>query len=597
MIRLLILIAIIFAFAFGFAWLADLPGDITIIWLDEQIDVNPSVAVVAVLIAVVVLLIVVSVLRTIIKSPDSLRRFFGRRRRDKGYEALSSALIALGSGDSAAAKRYARDAGKQLRGAPVTQFLEAQVAQQEDRADDARNIYQTLTLDDRTKLLGLHGLFLEARQQGEAEVAKHYAEQAVEIAPHLPWAGQALFELQCAERDWEAALKTLERNQHSKLVDRKAGRRLRAVLLTARAGELEDSEPEQARKLALEAHGLAPELVPASVIAGRVLARLGDVRKAAKVLETTWKKETHPEIAESYAYVRPGDSVKDRLQRIEDLAKMRANHPEGSMALARVAIDAQEWEIARDALKRVFRSGPTREACLLMSELEEAEHGDRGRVREWLARAVRAPRDPAWTADGVVSEEWAPISPVTGRLDAFEWKVPVEDLDEEPSPVIEDAMLDTLPPPPPAPPLSPIAEPETVEAAEEVDVIDIEESPVPADSKAETEPAEQKSKTGGTESKQPGGEKDSADPVAVEPAQTVAADAAETTAGTDGAEPIETPPAPAEAIPVDGTEADSDVKPNGHDLPAEFPLRSRPDDPGPKPKAEPEEKKRFSLFS
>ena len=35
-----------------------------------------------------------------------------------------------------------------------------------------------------------------------------------------------------------------------------------------------------------------------------------------------------------------------------------------------------------------------------MSEVEEAEHGDRGRVREWLARAVHAPRDPAWTADG-----------------------------------------------------------------------------------------------------------------------------------------------------------------------------------------------------
>lgn len=596
MIRLLILIAIIFAFAFGFAWLADLPGDITIIWLDEQIDVNPSVAVVALLIAIVVLLIVVSVLRRIIKSPDSLRRFFGRRRRDKGYEALSSALIALGSGDSTAAKRYARDAGKQLRGAPVTQFLEAQVAQQEDRADDARNIYQTLTLDDRTKLLGLHGLFLEARQQGEAEVAKHYAEQAVEVAPHLPWAGQALFELQCAERDWDAALKTLERNQHSKLVDRKAGRRLRAVLLTARAGELEDSEPEQARKLALEAHGLAPELVPASVIAGRVLARLGDVRKAAKVLETTWKKETHPEIAESYAYVRPGDSVKDRLQRIEDLAKMRANHPEGSMALAKVAIDAREWEIARDALKRVFRSGPTREACLLMSELEEAEHGDRGRVREWLARAVRAPRDPAWTADGVVSEEWAPISPVTGRLDAFEWKVPVENLVDEPSPVIEEAMLDTLPPPPP-PPVVPIAEPEPVEAAEEVDVVDVEENLVSTDPKAEAAPEAQKSKAGEAETREPEGEKDPVDPGAAEPAKTVAADAVETPGDTVGSKPIETPPAPAEAIPVNGTEAETDAKPNGHDLPAEFPLRSRPDDPGPKPKAEPEEKKRFSLFS
>jgi HemY protein len=31
-------------------------------------------------------------------------------------------------------------------------------------------------------------------------------------------------------------------------------------------------------------------------------------------------------------------------------------------------------------------------------------------------------------ADGVVSERWAPVSPVTGRLDAFEWRAPAERL-------------------------------------------------------------------------------------------------------------------------------------------------------------------------
>ena len=46
------------------------------------------------------------------------------------------------------------------------------------------------------------------------------------------------------------------------------------------------------------------------------------------------------------------------------------------------------------------------------------------RVRDWLARAVRAPRDPQWVADGFTAASWAPISPVTGRLDAFEWRVP-----------------------------------------------------------------------------------------------------------------------------------------------------------------------------
>jgi HemY protein len=38
---------------------------------------------------------------------------------------------------------------------------------------------------------------------------------------------------------------------------------------------------------------------------------------------------------------------------------------------------------------------------------------------------VNAASDPAWTADGYVSDHWLPASPVTGRIDAFEWRVPL----------------------------------------------------------------------------------------------------------------------------------------------------------------------------
>src|SRR5262249_53765266 len=58
--------------------------------------------------------------------------------------------------------------------------------------------------------------------------------------------------------------------------------------------------------------------------------------------------------------------------------------------------------------------------------------GDEGRAREWMARALNARRDPAWTADAFVSDHWLPISPVSGRLDAFEWKDPLAGEDHGP---------------------------------------------------------------------------------------------------------------------------------------------------------------------
>src|SRR5262249_51911058 len=59
------------------------------------------------------------------------------------------------------------------------------------------------------------------------------------------------------------------------------------------------------------------------------------------------------------------------------------------------------------------------------------------------ARAVNAARDSAWTADGVVSDRWAPVSPVTGALDAFRWRVPVEAIDQ-PAGALLSAKLGAL---------------------------------------------------------------------------------------------------------------------------------------------------------
>ena len=106
------------------------------------------------------------------------------------------------------------------------------------------------------------------------------------------------------------------------------------------------------------------------------------------------------------------------------MAKKVPGHVEGALATARAALHAQEFAKARAALAAYLQT-PTKRIALLMAELERAEKNDEGRAREWVARALNAAPDPAWTADGYVSDRWLPASPVTGRLDAFEWRVPL----------------------------------------------------------------------------------------------------------------------------------------------------------------------------
>ena len=237
---------------------------------------------------------------------------------------------------------------------------------------------------------------------------------------------KSTLEEKAARGDWDGALKLIDAQAATRQIDRDAANRRRAVLLTAKAEDLFDSDPAAAKAAAVEANRLRPEFVPAAVAAARVLFKQDDIRKGAKILEAAWKAEPHPEIAELYTHARHGDAVHDRLKRARKLQSLKQNNVESALAVARAALDAQEFREAREAADAAIRLEPREGAYLLLADIEELETGDQGRVRQFLSKAVRAPRDPAWVADGYVSEHWAPISPVTGKLDAFEWKVPVE---------------------------------------------------------------------------------------------------------------------------------------------------------------------------
>lgn len=441
MIRVLFFFALMFVLALGFAWMTDLPGTIAISWNGYVWEQPPVVVALVAGVGLVAFLLIVWVIRVILKSPKIASRFFQRRRKDKGYTALSQGLIALGTGNAKLARRHGLEADKLLSDEPATRLLLAQTAQLAGKDDEARQRFEAMLEDPETKALGLHGLFVEAERHKEPVAARHYAEEAAKTSPGLEWAGKAVLGYQAVAHHWEEALKTLERNYAAKLLDKKTYRRQRAVILTALAQKLETGEPDRAFSLAKEAHGLALDLVPAAVITSRLATRRGDIRKASKVLEATWRLSPHPELAETYAHVRTGDSAVDRLKRMKSLSAQRANTAAGALAVAKAALEAREFEEARLNLKKVLQSEPTRAAFLLMAEVEEAETGDKGRMRDWLARAVKAPLDKAWIADGVVSAEWQAVSPVTGKLDAFEWVEP-RGLPDDDGELLEDSLFE-----------------------------------------------------------------------------------------------------------------------------------------------------------
>jgi HemY protein len=423
-IRVVFFLLVIGALAFGAVWLADRPGDVAITWLGHRMETSIGVLITAVVAIVVLAVMLWSMIRAVMRSPDLLGRYLRDRRGMRGYLAVSQGLIAVGSGNVVAARRYMEEAGRIAPDEPLTLFLRAQTAQLCGDPQAAVRTFEQMAGRNDTRLLGLHGLFVEARRRNDPAAALAYAEEAAKHMAVPAWAGQAVLEFRCAAGDWSGALHRLERNMKSGLIDSAAYRRQRAVLLTAQALAREEADREQAKARVLEAVKLAPTLVPAAALAGRLLGEAGELRRAARIIEGAWRANPHPDLAEAYAHLRPGDSARERLGRIEALAAKSLGNVEAALAVARAALDAQEFAVAREALAPLVIV-PTKRVAALMAELEQMQHGDEGRAREWMMRALNARRDPAWTADGFVSERWLPVSPVSGRLDAFEWKDPL----------------------------------------------------------------------------------------------------------------------------------------------------------------------------
>lgn len=556
MLRVVFFLILIALAAAGAAWVADQTGEVVLTWGNLRAKTSVPVFALGLGLVAVAAVFVWSILSAIWRTPGRMRRRRHEKRHARGRHAITQGLLAVGHGDTGLARRHADAARRHAPDDPLALLLHAQSAQLDGNRNEAQRAFRAMAERPDTRLLGLRGLFIEAQRADDAVSAVMIAEEAIKLSPSSTWASQAVLGFRCARSDWSGALAILDSNLSAGLIDKPTYRRQRGVLLTARALELQTMDRDVARESVMEAVKLAPTLVPAAVLAAKFESEAHQVRRAMKMVEAAWLAHPHPDLADAYAHVKLGDSARQRLQRVETLAAKTSGHIEGALAIARAAIDASEFARAREVLAP-YVADPTQRVALLMAEVERTEHGDSGRARAWTLRAVRARHDPAWTADGYVSDRWRPVSPVTGRLDAFQWQTPVASLPSDKGTTIEsspfeEAMLAAPPP-------------KRVTAAEPV-VVTPEPAPTPA-SQDNSPPVAKASEAKASDTKAPETKAPEAKPV--EPAS---------------AEPAKPAPETVESAPVAATpvfRARPDLgKPAPVPIPAVIPIVRAPDDPG-----------------
>ena len=422
MLKLLWRLLLVVVAALALVWLADRPGSIAIHWQGQDIELTVFVGVMLLAAFIVCLLVVIWILRRICQAPNVMRGNRKARREKNAYQALSRGIIAAGAGDSVSAARHAAIAGATLKHEPLVKLLGAQAAQLRGDKDEVARVFHGLSQNEDTAVLGLRGLYAQARDRGDWPAARKHAEAALARHGRLAWAQHAMLTCLTRHKDWLGAAKMIEQMAKAGNLPKPEAHQKQAALICAAAMAAEASEPAAALNFAKQAHSMEQSLVPAALVMARIYSMQGQPKRALKALRECWAKFPQRELAMAAANVS-AESAEDKFERVRDLVGKEPASAEGRFALARALIDAARFDAAREILAVEVASNPMAGVCVLMAEIEEAS-GDAAKGKAWLGRALAAPHDPVWMSEGVVLAEWSPISPISGEVVAPEWASP-----------------------------------------------------------------------------------------------------------------------------------------------------------------------------
>ncbi|MEQ8965181.1 MAG: heme biosynthesis HemY N-terminal domain-containing protein [Azospirillaceae bacterium] len=420
---LAIKIAVVVAIA---VWLAERPGAVEIAWQGYVIETTVGMLILAAVVLVGLAALVYRFWRGLIGAPRAFGRARKGSRKDQGYRAISQGLVAVAAGDAETARRYARKADQLIDDPPLTMLLSAQAAQLGGDDTAARRYFEAMLKRPEMEFLGLRGLLTQAMREGDRPRALQLARRAKQLRPDAQWVLEAEFDLEVHQRRWSEALSTLTRLARQKGVDQPTARRHKAAIMIERSREEEtEGKMTEALRHAHDAVNLLPDFVPAALREARLLVRAGKAKQAARLIEKTWARAPHRELAEVYRGLGPdGETALARVKRFEKLVKSTPQNPVAEAVMGEIAMEAELWGSARGHLTKAVAGAPNRRLYRLLADLEVKENDDTAAAARRLEQADAAPAEPTWTCGscGAVSPLWGALCENCGAFDTMEWK-------------------------------------------------------------------------------------------------------------------------------------------------------------------------------
>lgn len=317
MFKIILTAIILFTLALLFYAAGQIPGTLSLNYAGTYYEVSLASG-------LFVLAVFIFLLFVLLRSFYLLKRLYDRRDaayREKtlkrGFSDLTTGLSALSAGDTQKAKKIAQKLKTKIGAAQgLALFIEAQAARLEQDEKAVKTHYLAMLDNKQARFIAMRGLIQQAIRQGDREEARALLRLAQQQSPAASWVTEALFRLDVAARDWDAAQTLIEGK--AKRLDMTHKQAMKAALYTQQSFDANDNA-EEALAAAQDALRADPRFIPAYLAKARALKMQGRDKHALKALAKAYKQDAHPLIARDYIALFCAQDGKSEQQAIEAL--------------------------------------------------------------------------------------------------------------------------------------------------------------------------------------------------------------------------------------------------------------------------------------
>ncbi|MBI04260.1 MAG: hypothetical protein CMI96_00405 [Pelagibacteraceae bacterium] len=347
------------------------------------------------------------------------------KKIEKGYSYFVEAMIALANKDNKNAVIYHKKMNNYLKdGVSLSLLLKSEVLKIEKNNEALSKVYEVMIKSKNTEALGLRGLMEQNLNNQDYHHAFLYGERLFFLNPKIEKLYDTLINIIVRTKNWNQMISISDHAYNKKIIDKFTLNENKSIAYYEMSKIKFDSDINDSSKLIQKALHLKKNFTPYIKLYLEIIAKQENSSRLTKFVKKYWFEYPNSSLRNILIEIIQKNNL-GSIDFVQNLVKHNYSKEESKKLLIYFAIKNENWDLARNTIKGLIGTNPSKEICNFMSDIEIGEFNDMQKSDAWKLRAQNAPLENLWICriTNKTQTEWEPLS-ISGYFNSLEWKQP-----------------------------------------------------------------------------------------------------------------------------------------------------------------------------